>query len=326
MIPNQWYPVLESREVKPGKPVGVMRFGRRLVLFRETGGAIACLQDRCPHRGASLSHGKVVDDHVQCPFHGLEFARDGRCVRIPANGKDHDIDPRYNARRYAVREANDFIWVFFGEADEAVGEPAYFDEVEDFYSYSTLTDVWQVHYSRVIENQLDAVHLPFVHASTIGRGNKTLVNGPVSEWIDGQLNIWVFNEVDTGQEPKKATALTVQPPPQLKFRYPNLWLNLISDKIKLVIAFVPIDEGRTKLYIRYYQRLTRVPGLKHLVTWTGKVGSFVIERQDKRVVETQRPIRSSLEITENLLPGDRPIVMYRIGRDALIKKEKDRII
>jgi len=30
MIPNQWYAVLESDEVKPGKPVGVTRMGEKL--------------------------------------------------------------------------------------------------------------------------------------------------------------------------------------------------------------------------------------------------------------------------------------------------------
>lgn len=38
MIPDQWYAVLASSEVKRGRPVGVVRFGRRLVLWRDEEG------------------------------------------------------------------------------------------------------------------------------------------------------------------------------------------------------------------------------------------------------------------------------------------------
>ena len=38
MIPNQWYVILESNEVKPGKPVGVTRMGEKLVLWRDSQG------------------------------------------------------------------------------------------------------------------------------------------------------------------------------------------------------------------------------------------------------------------------------------------------
>ena len=38
MIPNQWYPILESRDLKPGKPVGLTRLGQNLVLWRSATG------------------------------------------------------------------------------------------------------------------------------------------------------------------------------------------------------------------------------------------------------------------------------------------------
>ena len=55
MIPNQWYVILESKEVKPGKPIGVLRMDERLVLWRDTQGRLACSRDLCPHRGAAES-------------------------------------------------------------------------------------------------------------------------------------------------------------------------------------------------------------------------------------------------------------------------------
>lgn len=60
MIPDQWYAVLDSKEVKPGKPVGFTRMGQKLVFWRKENGEIGCLSDKCAHRGVQLSFGKVL--------------------------------------------------------------------------------------------------------------------------------------------------------------------------------------------------------------------------------------------------------------------------
>ena len=63
MIPNQWYAVLSSSEVKRGRPAGVTRFGRRLVFWRDEDGNVACLDGTCCHRGADLAAGRVEGGH-----------------------------------------------------------------------------------------------------------------------------------------------------------------------------------------------------------------------------------------------------------------------
>ncbi len=86
MIRNQWYVVLESKEVRK-KPIGVTRIGEKLVFWRNKSGKIQCAVDRCPHRGVALNIGKQENNHLQCPFHGFEYDASGRCVYIPANGR-----------------------------------------------------------------------------------------------------------------------------------------------------------------------------------------------------------------------------------------------
>ncbi|PMP81182.1 MAG: aromatic ring-hydroxylating dioxygenase subunit alpha, partial [Caldisericum exile] len=71
MIKNQWYVVLSSKELKD-KPIGLTRFGEKLVMWRTKNG-IACIRDICAHRGASLSRGKIVEGHIQCPFQRLQY-------------------------------------------------------------------------------------------------------------------------------------------------------------------------------------------------------------------------------------------------------------
>jgi phenylpropionate dioxygenase-like ring-hydroxylating dioxygenase large terminal subunit len=190
--------------------------------------------------------------------------------------------------------------------------------------YRTLRDHWATHYARAIENQLDAVHLPFVHHNTIGRGHKTLVNGPVakaeSRWVgDHLLNLWIDNEVDRGQRPKRPSEMP-EPDrrPFLQFRFPNIWQNWISDAVRVVIAFAPIDDENTMMYVRYYHTV-RVPVLRQLYGWVGSLANLVIERQDRRVVITQRPYRPDLRIGEVLIQADGPVVLYRQIRRALIE-------
>jgi len=191
-------------------------------------------------------------------------------------------------------------------------------------AYTTLRDHWANHYARAIENQLDAVHLPFIHNTTIGRGNKTLVNGPLaveeSHWPgDHLINLWVYNEVDNGKRPKKPSELP-QPNrrPFLQFRYGNIWHNWIADGIRVMIAFAPIDLENTMMYIRYYHTV-RFPVLRQVTGWIGSLANLVIERQDRRVVITQRPARPDLGTGEILIQGDNPIILYRKIRRALIE-------
>ena len=87
MVPNRWYPVLEASQLGR-KPVGVTRLGRRLVLWRDAAGSSVALPSRCPHRGAALEQGRVVDGELTCPWHGFRFAPDGACTRMPCEGTE----------------------------------------------------------------------------------------------------------------------------------------------------------------------------------------------------------------------------------------------
>ena len=101
-------------------------------------------------------------------------------------------------------------------------------------------------------------------------------------------------------------------------------MNHISDKIRIAIAFVPVDEENTVMIIRDYHKLTRIPPLREFIAWTGKVASIVIERQDKRVVESQLPNISQWKSDEKLIKGDKPIIEYRRMRDQLKNKSGRR--
>lgn len=320
MIRNQWYVVLESNEV--GKhPVGVTRLGEKLVFWRDSNGKVSAAVDRCPHRGVALSTGMIEHGHLQCPFHGFEYDPTGKCVLIPANGRKGVVPNAMQLKIYPTYEAHGLIWLFWGHTIPAVlPAPAFFDNLDETYFYSSARDPWNAHYSRVIENQLDVVHLPFIHRNTIGRGNRTVVDGPVIEWKgDRMLYTYVYNRVDDGKPPRKASELSARPAgsQHLEFIFPNLWQNYISEKVSILAAFVPVDEEHTLLYLRFYQRFMRLPLLGQLVARLAMPTNVYIAHEDRRVVITQQPKASDLKSGEILIQGDLPIIEYRRKRAAL---------
>jgi len=319
MIYNQWYVILESKELKKQTPLRITRLSANMVLWRDEKNEVACIADECCHRGASLSCGKIVKGNLECPFHGFIYDKSGNVQVIPANGKNRPVPESMKVPAYKTFEAFGLIWLWWGENDKIKGDPFFFKELEHF-SYSGLKDHWNVHYSRAIENQLDVVHLPFVHKTTIGRGNKTLVNGPVVIRDKELLTFYVNNVEDDGKTvPLKPDEIAdYEKLFHLQFHYPNIWQNYISDKIRAFAAFVPVDEENSIIYIRYYQNLIRIPLLKEFFNYIGKISSLIILRQDKRIVITQLPKKSTLKMDERLIMGDKPIIEYRKHRQELI--------
>lgn len=323
MIPNQWYAVLESKEVPRNKPVGVIRLGEKLVFWRDSHGQVVCQRDKCAHRGAAPSAGKVVGDCVECPFHGLQYDATGRCQLIPANGRITPVPERFQVRTYPAREAHGFIWLWWGETRQDLPPLPWFDDLNDSFPYATFKDHWTVHYSRAIENQLDVSHLPFVHYNTIGRGGRTLIDGPVTRLENDRLRVWVYNRLDDGTAPLKPQDIPEpKGPALLHFHFPNLWQNRLGDNMRVTLAFVPVDEENTKLYLRFYGRFVRVPALDRLFCKLSNLGNRIILGQDKRVVLTQQPKKTALDMGEKLFQGDRPIVAYRQRRKELIEEAR----
>ncbi len=322
MIRNQWYVLLESKEVRR-VPVGVSRMGEKMVFWRDADGMVHCAVDQCPHRGVQLSLGEVVENHLQCPFHGFEYDREGKCVHVPANGRGGAIPATLHLHAYPTHEAHGYIWVWWGEnPPDGLEPPLFFDNLDETFHYASGQDLWNTHYSRVLENQLDVVHLPFIHRNTIGRGNRTLVDGPLVEWRgEKMLYTYVFNRADDGTPPRKPGELERDSARSvhLEFILPNLWQNYISDDVRIVAAFVPVDDQHTRLYLRFYQRFVRNRLLGKLVAKLGMPSNLYIAHEDRRVVTTHQVPVSGLRIGEALIPGDLPIIEYRRKRDALKK-------
>ena len=300
MVPDRWYIILESRELPKGKPLGVKRLGHRMAVWRDGEGVLRATGDDCPHRGAALSAGKLVNGCIACPFHGFQFNGQGACTHIPAHGPEGPIPPKMRVPSWPVAEAQGFVWLWYGQGEP--GPLPWFEDIDDTFAFHTLTDDWDTHYTRAIENQLDFTHLPFAHHNSIGRG--------VSE------KLGVLTEVDGDRIVVRYDPTTYDAKDFfVELWAPNLWRNRLSDGVWVIAAFVPVDANRTRLYLRFYQRFVTLPGLGWLICWVSNLFNRRVLDQDKRIVLTQEPRETALRMNEVLLPSDRPIIEFRKWRE-----------
>ena len=172
VLRNAWYAVAFAHEVEATRPLLRYCCGDRIVLFRAAGGAPVALYDRCPHRGSPLSLGKIVDDTLQCPYHGFRYDVAGRCVRVPSQSI---IAAELAVRRYPVAEKGGFIWVWPGASDAA--DPAL---LPDCFEFGLDRPGWtarpylmleiKANYSLLFENLLDTSHISFLHGTALDGG------------------------------------------------------------------------------------------------------------------------------------------------------------
>lgn len=166
-VRNAWYVAAWDREIEPGRLTAVTIIDQPLVLYRTADGAVVALEDRCCHRAAPLSLGRLEGDALRCMYHGLKFAPDGRCIEIPGQKQ---IPQSAAVRRFAAQQSGSWVWVWMGDAERA--DPATIPP-----SVPLDDPAWRLKASRIDydadyllidDNLLDLSHLSFAHEKTLG--------------------------------------------------------------------------------------------------------------------------------------------------------------
>lgn len=165
-IRNIWYVAAWSHELEPGKPIGRRIADEPVVLFRQADGSPVALEDRCPHRHAPLSMGRIEGDEIRCMYHGLKFRSDGSCSHVP--GSDV-IPPNSTARAFPCVERHGWLWVWTGNSDRA--DTALIPEVFGLdlseWSMKSGSLEYAADYQLINDNLCDLSHLDFVHETTL---------------------------------------------------------------------------------------------------------------------------------------------------------------
>ena len=120
--PNYWYAVEHDRALARGAVQEVKFWGTSVALYRDAGGRLHAVEDRCAHRQLPLHLGVVVGDRLVCQYHGWEYNGCGELVGV-AHSLFGKPMPKCKLRHYPVRARYGLIWIFFGDPARAEQTP-----------------------------------------------------------------------------------------------------------------------------------------------------------------------------------------------------------
>jgi nitrite reductase/ring-hydroxylating ferredoxin subunit len=163
--PDGWYLLCESASVACGEVVPLRYFGRDLVLYRTEGGRAVVADAYCPHMGAHLGYGGVVEgEGIRCPFHRWRYDTDGQCVDVPY-AKDRR-PPKVCISTWPMREHSGLIMTWCSETRRAPSwEPPVRPEfgTPGWVGYETAGWTIRMHTQELAENIPDMAHFNYVH-------------------------------------------------------------------------------------------------------------------------------------------------------------------
>jgi phenylpropionate dioxygenase-like ring-hydroxylating dioxygenase large terminal subunit len=202
-LAEYWHPIAESRDVTE-QPRRFYLLETELVAFRSREGDVSVFRDLCIHRGTALSLGSVTDGHITCAYHGWQYDRTGKCVRIPSLPDGSSIPAKARAIAYKAEERYGLVWVALKEPIAPI--PAYpYDESSDpsYHMHLSSHNIWQSSAGRATENFMDFSHLPHVHPNLLAPPDRTVVPAVTIEETEQGLKYTYQNvEPESPSSPK----------------------------------------------------------------------------------------------------------------------------
>ena len=166
-LKNCWYVAAWDYELVDGTKLARTILEKPVVMYKGESGKVVALDDRCCHRGAPLSMGRIEGDDLRCMYHGMKFNTNGKCIQIP--GQDL-IPPQLGVRSYPVVESDHLIWIWMG--DVAKADPALIPDYEPLHDPKWKGLPGYMHYDAnwlfIVDNLADFAHLAFVHTKSLG--------------------------------------------------------------------------------------------------------------------------------------------------------------
>lgn len=309
-FPHRWTPVLPLTELGTN-PLATEIAGERLVLFADREQQWHALVDRCPHRGAALSLGKVnAEGHLRCQYHGWRFDGAGRCMGVPLNDLNGAALRKIRVGALPTRMIGGALWVFTGVTDdppEPMLPPSLAGDPTLFVTYF---QEWRANWTRAQENFIDFAHPPYLHEQTIGawmhdyaeRGGTARVEAETTEF--GMTLLSYVGRSTSGF--------------RLDWYRPNLSvLHFGSTPYNRLNVFcIPVNENQTRVVtVRRIRQASDGPGYSRHASGT----DHRILDEDRGIVESQSGDVLS-DPTEISVATDQPTVLFRRWYQHLVEK------
>lgn len=327
LLRRYWHPVAIAAELPEDNPVKFVRIlGEDLVLFQTKKGEPGLLHDRCSHRGASLSYGRVEERGLACAYHGWLYDNQGNCLETPAEPKGSNFCLSIKHKAYPVQKLAGLYWAYFGPPP-APAIPKYdvWARTDGWHWLRALPQL-DCNWLQAMENSVDTAHLHILHQELVNDGFKVesttrgtidnLERFEVEEFAHGLIKRRVFKDRTVEEHPLLFPTVLRQAN-RTQIRVPiddtHTWI--------VYVHFVPDSAepraDKDDVPVSYRKPYKNPPGALHPFA---RFRLNEVDAQDFMAWETQGPI---LDRTRERLAGsDRGVVMYREMLRREIQKVK----
>lgn len=311
LMRRYWHPLGFSSELDEARQTKKVRLlGEDLVLARTEEGKLLLVQERCPHRGASLLYGFVEGESIRCAYHGWRYNRAGECVERPFESEKANRVCKKLIQSYATEECGGLIFAYLGpEADKPAFPNWDILTRNDGIRHFEIQDDLACNWLQVQENAVDVTHTFYTHSKYfehLGMSDNSGFNKPFKrfgfqqfDW--GIVKSWEYEGLGRG------------------------WGNLMvfPNMLRILTEMhwrVPVDDTTTRIFWvsflpseSFADNQAELPPT--IITQPSRMddkGRYTMDTfmsQDAMVVETQGTI---LDRTNELLgASDRGVVMFR---------------
>ena len=313
-----WHPAAESEEVA-NKPFGTVLLDIRVVVYR-SGGKVSAALDICPHRGAQLSNGEMVDGNLQCPYHGLRYDGSGVCTRIPAQKPDAPIPSHMRLTTFDTVERFGIIWVNIMGAENQLAPLPDWSLLEENNTQSARvpTETWNVNAARHAENFNDISHLAFVHETTFGDvpyevpdySLEIEENTMRHYYVDGGSNM-TFDRRLTRKGERRVPEVYDKVDYEYRFTFPFASSLHITDPdgrcVSIYDVIQPISVKKSRIFKHSARNYNQDQPMDDLVEFEVEVN-----KEDREVIEPALPVHVPLDPKEEYhIRADRWSIFYR---------------
>ncbi len=285
-----WYFAGLSSDVKTGDLIRIEIASEPITLGRKKDGSIFALRDICPHRAALLSAGRIVDDSVECPYHGWRFGTDdGTCQEIPSLCADQDTDPsKIKVRSFPARENGQLIWVYLSSDKKFSGTPEINPPAFPFATRKPTIDdrlTLNCHVDHAVVGLMDPAHGPFVHENKWWRSRHSIHEK--AKKFEPRERGFAMAAHSPSSNSLAYKLLGGKPVTEITFRLPGIRTEEIKVGHKTLLSFTavtPLDENRTQIRQIFFTNFLSVKLLKPFIA----AGARKFLRQDADMVDLQQ--------------------------------------
>jgi phenylpropionate dioxygenase-like ring-hydroxylating dioxygenase large terminal subunit len=317
---ENWFPVAFRCDLEPGRIERVSVAGRGLALFLDANGAPAALVDRCPHRSARLSDGRVRNGEIECLYHGWRFDARGACVDAPQQPRGVALPERACALSAPVKVEQGLVWVWGGSEGrhgEHIPHTVPSIDREDVRSVDFAMDL-PYGQDYFVENVLDVAHIHIAHAGTRGGGDRRLA-GPLEFLLEHESSegfAATFRTLGLEGAPRTDGLRRAY----VEFRAPNLvhYVSEFEDPGRvsgLALYSIPVDASSCRMLYRAYGNRWSAED-RARPRWIEHIGQCFLLEEDMAVVRGQAEEidRSHQPLADMWLPlraSDALVLRYR---------------